>query len=84
VFRHSPRWATAKKQPAPTARATPTAKAAAPPSKPKAVARAKPKPDPQAKFKAAQAKADEVGVENLNQDDIAGLTPDEIKLLRGY
>jgi hypothetical protein len=43
-----------------------------------------PQPDPQAKFKAAQAKAAEVGVENLTQADIAGLSVDEIKLLRGY
>jgi len=51
------------------------------------VARAKPdtpKPDPDAKLKAAQTKAEEVGVENLSQEDIAGLTPDQLKLLRGY
>ena len=43
-----------------------------------------PKPDPKAKFKAAQAKAEEVGVENLTQDDIAGLSPEQITPLRGY
>ncbi|MGB6388783.1 MAG: hypothetical protein WBF23_04785 [Methyloceanibacter sp.] len=43
-----------------------------------------PKPDPEAKFKAAQAKAEEVGVENLTQDDIAGLSPEQITQLRGY
>jgi len=82
VWRPSPRWATVKKKPAPTAKAPPPA-----PVKPKVVARAKPvtpKPDPDAKFKAAQTKAEEVGVENLSQEDIAGLTPDQLKLLRGY
>ena len=36
------------------------------------------------KFKDAQAKAAEVGVENLTGEDIAGLTPAQIKQLRGY
>ena len=39
---------------------------------------------PQTKFKDAQAKAAEVGVENLTGEDIAGLTPAQIKQLRGY
>ena len=39
---------------------------------------------PQTKFKYAQAKAAEVGVENLTGEDIAGLTPAQIKQLRGY
>jgi hypothetical protein len=72
VWRRSPRWATVKK---PTATAKPAAQKRA--SKPA-------KPDPQAKFKAAQAKAAKVGVENLTQDDIAGLSANEIKQLRGY
>ena len=38
----------------------------------------------QTKFKDAQAKAAEVGVENLTGEDIAGLTPAQIKQLRGY
>jgi hypothetical protein len=42
------------------------------------------KPDPQAKFKAAQAKAAKVGVENLTKEDIEGLTLEQIKDLRGY
>ena len=42
------------------------------------------KRDPQAKFKAAQAKAAEVGVENLTKEDIDGLNLAEIKQLRGY
>jgi hypothetical protein len=45
---------------------------------------AKVKADPQAKFKAAQAKAAKVGVENLTKDDIAGLDAAQIKELRGY
>lgn len=36
------------------------------------------------KFEDAQAKAAEVGVENLTGEDIAGLTPAQIKQLRGY
>jgi hypothetical protein len=42
------------------------------------------KPDPQAKFKAAQAKAAKVGVENLSKDDVDGLTLAQLKELRGY
>jgi hypothetical protein len=38
----------------------------------------------QTKFKDAQAKAEKVGVENLTGEDIAGLTPAQIKQLRGY
>ena len=38
----------------------------------------------QTKFKDAQAKAEKVGVENLTREDIAGLTPAQIKELRGY
>jgi hypothetical protein len=78
VWRSSPRWATVKKMP--TRATTP-----APQQRASTTARAKPvKPDPQAKFKAAQAKAAKVGVENLTQADIAGLSVDEIKRLRGY
>ena len=35
-------------------------------------------------FAAARDKADDVGVENLTSDDISGLTPEQLKLLRGY
>jgi hypothetical protein len=42
------------------------------------------KQDQQAKFKDAQAKAAEVGVENLTKEDIEGLTLAEVKQLRGY
>jgi len=38
----------------------------------------------QAKFKAAQAKAAKVGVENLTKDDIDGLNVAQLKELRGY
>ena len=38
----------------------------------------------QAKFKAAQAKAAKVGVENLTKDDIDGLNDAQLKELRGY
>ena len=41
-------------------------------------------PDPDAKFKAVQAKAEKIGVENLTKDDIAGLSFAQLKLLRGY
>jgi hypothetical protein len=41
-------------------------------------------PDLDAKFKAAQAKAKKIGVENLTKDDIAGLSPAQLKVLRGY
>jgi len=42
------------------------------------------KQDPSAKFKAAQAKAKRVGVEQLTQKDIEGLSYEQIKQLRGY
>jgi hypothetical protein len=42
------------------------------------------KRDQQAKFKEVQAKAAEVGVENLTKEDIDGLTLAEVKQLRGY
>jgi hypothetical protein len=38
----------------------------------------------EAKFKAAQAKAAKVGVENLTEGDIDGLSFEQIKQLRGY
>ena len=38
----------------------------------------------EAKFKAAQTKAAKVGVENLTQRDIDGLSFEQIKQLRGY
>jgi hypothetical protein len=37
-----------------------------------------------AKFKAAQAKATKVGVENLTKEDIDGLNSAQLKELRGY
>jgi hypothetical protein len=40
--------------------------------------------DLEAKFKAVQVKAEKIGVENLTQDDIAGLSPAQLKVLRGY
>jgi hypothetical protein len=40
--------------------------------------------DPRAKFKAAKAKAKKVGVENLSQDDVKGLSQAQLKELRGY
>ena len=42
------------------------------------------KQDPQAKFKRARAKAAKVGVENLSKEDVDGLTPAQLKELRGY
>src|SRR5262245_31815027 len=42
------------------------------------------KQDAQSKLKLAQAKAEKVGVENLTGEDIAGLTPEQLKQLRGY
>ena len=36
------------------------------------------------KFKAAQAKAAKVGVQKLTQEDIEGLSNEQIKQLRGY
>jgi hypothetical protein len=38
--------------------------------------------DPRAKFKAAKAKAKKVGVENLSQDDVKGLSQAQLKELR--
>jgi hypothetical protein len=40
--------------------------------------------DQNTKFKAAQAKAAKVGVENLTKEDVDGLTVAQIKELRGY
>ena len=40
--------------------------------------------DPETKFKAVQAKAEKIGVENLTKDDIAGLSPVQLKVLWGY
>jgi len=40
--------------------------------------------DSQAKFKAAQAKAAKLGVENLTKEDVDGLTVAQLKELRGY
>ena len=42
------------------------------------------KQDPQARFKAAQAKAAKVGVENLSKEDVDGLNLAQLKELRGY
>ena len=42
------------------------------------------KKDPQAKFKAAQAKAEKLGVHTLTEQDIAGLTTAQITEIRGY
>jgi len=42
------------------------------------------KQDPEAKFKAAQAKAEKLGVHTLTEQDIAGLTPEQITQIRGY
>jgi hypothetical protein len=40
--------------------------------------------DPGTKFKAAQAKAEKLGVHELTQEDIEGLRYEQIKQLRGY
>ena len=40
--------------------------------------------DAEAKFKAAQAKAKLGGVHTLTKEDIDGLSPEQIKELRGY
>jgi len=40
--------------------------------------------DPEARFKAAKAKADDVGVENLLDKDVEGLTQAQLRELRGY
>ena len=42
------------------------------------------KKDPEAKFKAAQAKAEKLGVHTLTEQDIAGLSPAQITQIRGY
>jgi hypothetical protein len=42
------------------------------------------KQGPQDKFKAAQAKAAKVGVENLSEEDVDGLNPAQLKELWGY
>ncbi len=42
------------------------------------------KPNRNAGFEAAKAKAAEVGIENLTDEDIDGLSPDQLKELRGY
>ncbi len=39
---------------------------------------------PEAKFKAAKAKAEDVGVENLSDKDVEGLTQAQLRELRGY
>jgi hypothetical protein len=46
--------------------------------------RAVAKQDPQATFKAAKAKAEKVGVENLSKEDVDGLSLAQLKELRGY
>ena len=38
----------------------------------------------EAKFKAAEAKAKREGVDSLTREDIDGLTPEQLKELRGY
>ena len=38
----------------------------------------------EAKFKAAEAKAKREGVHPLTREDIDGLTPEQLKELRGY
>jgi hypothetical protein len=63
-----------ERRPAPTRSATANTGPAAAPGK----------QDPNAKFKAVQAKAKRVGVEQLTQKDIEGLTYEQIKQLRGY
>jgi hypothetical protein len=40
--------------------------------------------DSEAKFKAAQAKAEKLGVHTLTKQDIEGLSYAQIKQLRGY
>jgi hypothetical protein len=39
---------------------------------------------PEAKFKAAEEKAKREGVHALTSEDISGLSPEQIKELRGY
>ena len=43
-----------------------------------------PSATPEAKFRAAQEKANLTGVHTLTQEDIDGLSPEQIKELRGY
>lgn len=69
-----PTAAAQERRPGPTRTATAKARPAAAPVK----------PDPDARFKAVQAKAKRVGVERLTQKDIEGLSPEQIKQLRGY
>lgn len=40
--------------------------------------------DPHAKFKAAKAKAKKLGVENLSEDDVKGLSSAQLRELKGY
>src|SRR5262245_37831901 len=40
--------------------------------------------DPHAKLEAAKSKAKKVGVENLSEDDVRGLSPGQLRELRGY
>jgi hypothetical protein len=40
--------------------------------------------DSQARFKVAQAKAAKLGVHTLTSADIEGLSPDQLKQIRGY
>ena len=40
--------------------------------------------DAEVRFKAAEAKAKKVGVHNLTEEDINGLSYEQIKALRGY
>ena len=46
--------------------------------------RAASKADPDARFKAAKAKAEGIGVENLSAKDVEGLTQAQLRELRGY
>ena len=41
-------------------------------------------PEAEAKFKAAEAKAKREGVDSLTSEDIEGLTPEQLKEIRGY
>jgi hypothetical protein len=59
---------------------TTTKPPALPPKKPSQ----SPSATPEAKFRAAQEKARLSGVHTLTQDDIDGLSPEQIKELRGY
>jgi hypothetical protein len=57
-----------------------TVKPSLPPKKPPQ----SPSVIPEAKFRAAQEKAKLSGVHTLTQKDIDGLSPEQIKELRGY